>query len=74
MKIKMLKMKEGQKFKVSYELHTYHLEAGEFTPLPKESCEIETDTNDMQYLFIDISELHRNDNVFGLKITQIMNA
>lgn len=57
-----------KKYKVNYVLNAFDLKEGVPQYQPERSCELETDTDDLRYLFKDLSELHQKENVVGLKI------
>lgn len=60
-----------KKFKVSYALKTYVVIDGDVFVLPDQYEQIETDSNDLHYAFLDISEKHKGENVLGLEIRSI---
>ncbi len=60
-----------RKYKVNYSISTFELEEGTPKIHPEKVCELESDTDNLHYLFHDLSALHQCENVLGLKIMDI---
>lgn len=61
----------ARKYRVNYSINTFELEEGEPKLHPEKVYELESETDNLHYLFHDLSELHQGENVFGLKIITI---
>ena len=61
-----------RKYKVFYALKTYVVVEGDVYVLPDQHEEIETNSDDLHYAFLDISEKHKAENVLGLEIRSIV--
>jgi hypothetical protein len=60
-----------RKFKVFYTLKRAALVEGESFVLPSTKEVLDTDSDDVNYAFLDIIEKHRSETVIGFEINRI---
>jgi hypothetical protein len=60
-----------KKYKVFYTLKTVAVVEGESFVLPSFKEVFETDSDDINYAFLDIVDRHRGDSVVGFEINEI---
>lgn len=63
-----------RKYKVNYSINRFEWEEGELKLHLEKVCELESETDNLSYLFRDLSELHQGENVLGLKIMTIQQV
>lgn len=64
-------MRPLKSFKVDYMLNFYQQQEGELVSESEEIRQVESETDDIRYLFTDLLDMHRMDNLKGLKIIKI---
>lgn len=64
-------MQQLKNYKVDYLLYTYTQKEGEMVAENEEKRQMKSDTDDLRYLFTDLLDMHRLENLKGLKILKI---
>lgn len=64
-------MQPSKHYKVDYLLNFFTQKEGHIVSETEEIRQHESDTDDMRYLFTDLLELHRLENLKGIKIIKV---
>jgi len=58
-------------FNINYEMNTFEYSGDEIKEIKAVRQTHESETDDLHYAFIDLTEKHRMDNLMGIKILSI---
>ena len=61
-------MQQLKNYKVDYLLYTYIQKEGQTVAESEEIRQVKSDTDNLKYLFTDLLDMHRLENLKGLKI------
>jgi len=63
--------KNTNEFKIRYAITTFNNHGGDIEFQPEKELEIKTNSEDLDYAFIDVYEHHKYDHIHSLKILSI---
>ncbi len=61
-----------QHFDVAYRLKTFSEKEGEIASMSVKECHCYSDTSDIHYIFTDLFERHKGENVSGLEVLRVV--
>ena len=64
----------AQQYNVHYKINLYHEVEGTLVDEIVKEKILQSDTNDLRYLFTDIIDLHKGDNISGVQILNVSEA